>query len=211
MATLDVYPNAHAESTSVDGTMAATANAVWATIRGATSCTPSPSSTTLDIEAYKNGALYYLSRVGILFDTSALDDAATVTGGDIYLYVSTSGNPADVRVVSSTPASSTDLVSADFDNIGTTQYGSYAATPGSTGYISIALDATGYGTISKTGVSKFALITGKDFDNVAPVDITGHRFYCYSADRAATTEDPYLRVTYTLPSTDTGNFLSFLM
>jgi hypothetical protein len=110
-----------------------------------------------------------------------------------------------VCLVSSSPASNTALVLADYAvaNWGTTEYATRIAGTSwaSAAYNDFALDAGGMAFISKTGVTKFGLRFSGDLDNSAPTYPGGSGekdFYAggFTADTALTTTDPKLVVVH---------------
>ena len=104
------------------------------------------------------------------------------------------------NIVSSSPASNTALVAADFDNVGTTSFGTIeadAVNTNSSTYNDITLNSTGYGTIAVAGVSKFAMRYEPDRANSEPSAATsGAGCTMLSADTASTSKDPKLVVTH---------------
>lgn len=160
-----------------------------------------------------------MDRGFFLFDTSALTAAATISAAVLSFIANTkddslsgesSANSA-VVLVASTPASNTDLVDADFSQVGTTEFGRTGnqSTISTVAYNDITMNASGIAAVSKTGVSKFALRYGWDFDNTITgltwlatliQEITG-----VYAEAVGTTTDPKLVVTYTAGETFSGS------
>ena len=214
-ATLTAYPDADPETTSVDGRAAQFVNPAvgdtWANIRDGAGNDAE--------DAESGGAIAYIKsatvlnffaemrRAFFLFDTSALTSGASISAAVMSLYGFDGSNALatpTVGVYTSAPASNTALASGDFDSVGTTlqsnttfdystfMWGQYNDFP---------LNATGIGNISKTGITKFGTreVT-YDAANSPPTWSSGNDMYvsAYFADRAATTEDPKLVVTYTV-------------
>lgn len=209
------YPDPHTESTSVDGYAGATGSQTWASIRGAAGNEASDagnadccvilrsSSTTNEWDLER--------RLITLFDTSAIDDTDTITAATYSLYILNSPVAfADVYVdsaslVTSAPASNTQVVSGDYDSLGATKQAS-DVTLASIGLLAVAggyadwtLNGTGLGNISKTAVTKFGLRLTSDCDNVEPTWAAGDQRSQFSqamAEATGTTTDPKLVVTH---------------
>jgi hypothetical protein len=204
------YPDAHAESTSVDGTIYGGWNATWATVRGATSGDAAFTSDGDDagsgLDQYVQAGTrlsagdYNIFRGFTLFDSSSLSDSDVILATNEHIYVgSADSNDNDgkdyIVAVTSTPASNTALVAGDFDQLGTTaQSNTIDLTSMADGWNTFAFNATGIGNVSKTGVSKFGFREGHDVENEAPVAdfnlMTG-----YSSEAGASTK-PTLEVIY---------------
>ena len=156
-----------------------------------------------------------LFRGIFLFDTSSLNDGATLTAASIGIYGS--GKSAnlgafEVDIVSATPESNTVLANGDYANLGTTPFSSVAyASLSNAAYNTFSLNASGIATISKTGISKFGGRLNWDTDN----SFTGtwysscdSRIMFEDGGTFGTTSDPKIDITYTLPNTT--NFFNFL-
>jgi hypothetical protein len=216
-------PDPSVESTSVDGqvdystTQGGGCN--WSAARDiATGSVANDSSASLQVGAssfYLGDPIFQcypsISRVFLLFDTSSLPNTASISSASLTVYITGKGNDDDdtddtLSVVTSTPASNTALVTADFDQLGTTLQ---ATAKDITDDITASADAvftlnsTGRGNISLTSITKFGLREGHDLGNTQPFDgsATGNYVVMYSADQTGTADDPVLSVTYTVPST----------
>lgn len=219
---LTVYPDADPETTSTDGDAnRASVDQTFTDIRSGAGTGQDPAgtnggpylaaSTTTDQFAQQN-------RYFGLFDTSSLDDDATVSAATLSIYGAAKSNnlgSPEIVTVSSSPASNTNIVAADYAiaNFGSTEFASrlsYASFTTSA-YNDISLNASGISNISLTGISKFGIISGWDFDNSfggswSSAAVSQMRFN--TADVADTTTDPKLAITFSLPSS--GNFLPIL-
>src|SRR3990167_3511279 len=223
MAELVVYPNADPESTSVDGRVARSGDALWADCHNAIDGTG-----VQDTSAYGNTCLcgknaggdFNIQRPFFLFDTSALGVGAVVSAVDFSVYLPDAGdavsadNDGDdwINVVQSSPASNTALALADFDQCGPvtitdphTQEGSDDRKDLSTAftigaYNTWALNATGRGWVSLTGITKLGLREGHDAINSAYAGANGTWNYINTnfAEQADVTQDPKLTITYTI-------------
>jgi hypothetical protein len=200
---LITYPDADPETTSVDGYISKDGSS-WATTRDAAIGDAAfGSSTFLQITTDRTGGHdYAISRAFVLFDTSSLGDSDTITDATLDLYVTAITNADDdgndyLSLVSSAPASNTALITSDYNDVGSTEYGNVPDIGSLTtsAYNTLTLTEAGRDTISKTGVSKFALREGHDFNNSAPGG--ENTVTAYSADRTGTAEDPKLTITYT--------------
>lgn len=200
------YPDPDPETTSVDGYMVHSTGSGWATARAATTSTTTDDTIAAQVviqsEATANGIV---SRNPFLFDTSSLG-SDTIDSGTFSLYSQGSGNntestnPADLALVSSSPASDTGLVSSDFNisNWGSTLYASVydlGTFIGSTGYKNMTLNASGEAFINGSGITKFGIRGKNDVDNNAP---TARSYGLgYYADETGTTKDPKLVIEHT--------------
>jgi len=212
MATLTVYPDANPESTSVDGwAQRDTVVETWATIIAGAGNNSADTDANSQFVAFTPdttaGNWILLKRAILLFDTSALTSAATISAAVLSVEgtakLDIAGLAPTIDVYTSTPASNTAIVNADFTQTGSTsQTGSpmaYASWS-TTGYNDFTFNATGIGNISKTGVSKFALRNANyDVAGASPTWGATARiqFTGYYADQAGTSSDPKLVITYT--------------
>ena len=218
MATLVVYPNADPESTSVDGRVARSGDALWADCHNAIDGTG-----VQDTSAYGNTCLvgkngggdFNIQRPFFLFDTSALGVGAVVSAVDFSVYLPDAGdavsadNDGDdwINVVQSSPASNTALALADFDQCGAVSNPtegsddrkdlSTAFTIGA--YNTWTLNATGRGWVSLTSITKLGLREGHDAINSAYAGASGawNLINTNFAEQADVTQDPKLTITYT--------------
>ena len=215
MATLTVYPDPHTETTSVDGAVRQNnVDLSWANIRGATDGNAAlPSTTNGQMVAIGTTVAAsnwrYMYRAIFLFDTSALTASASISSATCsFVGRGTDGDDftQSVSLVQSTPASNTDVTTADYDQVGTTKQAtdipiaSFDVT--GTVYTDFALNATGLASISKTGVTKFGARCSSDQANSEPSWVSNKisSLYIFWADETDTTTDPKLTITYTLPS-----------
>uniref|UniRef100_A0A6M3IJB0 Uncharacterized protein n=1 Tax=viral metagenome TaxID=1070528 RepID=A0A6M3IJB0_9ZZZZ len=170
------YPDAHIETTSVDGRLYdAGEDTTWQTL------VAKPGDTAQDSTADAYGVYIASTSTGnqwaalirsiFLFDTSGLDDGAIISAATLSIMSGDIGGavPAgkkdllsiipDVNIYSSAPVANTSLAAGDFDSCGTTPFSTtitYANWAAGGTYNDFALNATGIAAISKTGVSKFS-------------------------------------------------------
>lgn len=184
-----------------------TGGAVWDTQHDATSGTADGAATTAWVYSEPGGANYWIGRMALPFDTSAIPDGATITSATLKVYVDTktdSDNDANafIRVVQNTTASATALDNGDYDQIGSIDNPTAGASDtditgiSSGAYLSIPLNSTGLSWINKTGHTKLGLREGHDATDTAPnvSGITGMRVR--TANTAGTSQDPILEITY---------------
>ena len=142
---------------------------------------------------------YDVYRTFIPTDTSAIDDAASITACDVKVYVKSklADEAISIHAVETSQASTATLDVADFDALSFTDGGSQAMTGMSVNtYTTIPLNATGLTWISKTGTSKIGLITSQDQSNTSPGAATKENGIIADASEATgTSTDPYLSIT----------------
>lgn len=210
--TLTAYPDAHPETDTVDGRISYSSySATWSTIHNATSGKKVYDQETsgyfvLLNSSYSSSEWGELCRSFFLFKTSALGSGATVSDATFSFYVPSTYSQGlgtiTINVVASTPASNTGLVVGDYDQLGTTSFGTKSGT--SSGYNDITLNASGISNISKTGISKFGCRSEWDRSNTPPTWVsnkTSLEECCFAEDTTANNgKDPKLVVTYTAQS-----------
>lgn len=166
---MTAYPDAHPETTTVDGHVYAEAGsatgATWATIISAAGSASSDDNSSAYIEITSSSTTdtwFILSRGILLFDTSSIPDDATITSAILSLYGTSKkdelGILPNIDIYTSTPASNTSLTFTDYQQLGnTSQTGSPKTYTNwsTTGYNDFTFNATGRSNINKTGISKF--------------------------------------------------------
>jgi hypothetical protein len=238
--TTTVYPDPSPTTTTVDGPITYDTDGIgsgWDLAHDATSAAGSlggafPSHVG-NSNFYSAGTLYnhpsgrhVITRAAYLFDTSSIPDTDTIDSATFSVYVTGTANDDNdgddfLSVVSSTPALNTDLVAADYDQIGDAiddptegiDTGNRADITGisTSAYLDFALNATGLGWVSTTGITKLGTREGHDIlDN--PMTNNGGNTYnrvnIYFADQTGTTTDPKLVITHSAAPT---NFNTLLM
>ena len=222
------YPNPHAETSSVDGSVEAIGNSFGCDFtafdQAHTAGTGANDDIGVNMFAYStytdNGDCTddaTISRAFILFDTSGLTAGATISSAVLSIYVTTKytgvNDTYDTLVVdATTPSSNTTIQAGDFANVaGVAQSNTVVdLTSLTTGtYSNFTLNSTGLGNISKTGISKYGIREGHDFYFQLPGSSpTGAAIS--SADTSGTSQDPKLEVTYTVAATfSVGNWFPF--
>ena len=209
MATLTVYPN---PLTSVDGYVRRSgSNITFSDIRdgaGTGSNYTDSDANIARLQANTSTDRYQvMQRAIILFDTSPLTAAATISAGVLSLFgqdavanLGTAGFECDI--VASTPASDTVLADSDYAQLGLTVFSSIAyASFQVEAYNDFTLDANGITNITKEGISKFGGRGDWDLNNSFGGSWgsgLNSNFLVYTADQTGTDNDPKLVVTYTI-------------
>lgn len=186
------------------------ASGTWATIHAAATGT-----------AYNGGTggfdcasmVAYIDRLYFPTDTSSIDDLAVVSAASFFVYgddgAGVDTDTTSAELVQTSQASTSTLVDADYDNLtfasgGTKTFASWNGA----GYNEIALDATGRSWISLSGYTMLGMITGRDLSNTVP---TGNNWVSVSySEKTGSSKDPYMSITYTIPSTGTGGLAALL-
>jgi hypothetical protein len=152
------------------------------------------------------GSFTEMRRGIYLFDTSSLDDSATINSAIFSIYGTGKGNAAgspDLGVVSSNPTSNDDVVAGDYikSKFGNTDFATRItyASYSTTGYNAFSLNASGLAAISLTGITKFGARLSWDIDESDGTTADGDSTFVGSfADFAGTSQDPKLVVDYTV-------------
>lgn len=196
---------------SGDGYTRPDGNATWATVRDATTGVAGGSDFT-SANGYTHycsleGGLFYVSRTFFPVDTSGLDDAATISAARLAVKAlgGATNNDNDAQaytaVVQATCAVPATPAIEDFDQTGTTKGSAdflNSDLPATEAYMFYTFNATGLTWVNKTGTTQLAIREGHDIENLA-VDFR-NSMSCRAQETASDTSDPYLEVTYTLPS-----------
>lgn len=225
--TTTVYPDAHTESTSVDGGVSeiislGSNNTSWSTLQSGSGTNASDNDATIT-SGTGDGSVSIrcdtssdwwarLERAIVLFDTSSIDDGDTLDSATLSVYGTfknddLSASPT-LNVFSSAPASNTALVAGDFDSLGTTEYSSDItyASYSTSGYNDFTLNASGEAAVDFTGVSKFGLRESTyDAPNSSPTHPGSSQTATFSfrgAEQTGTTNDPKLVIEHSSPSAD---------
>lgn len=213
---LTSYPDAHAESTSVDGHVGmdyvAHNGPNWATIKAAAGTTAVDNETSGGIYMqcdYAGDDNCYLNfyRPITLFDTSDLTASASVISATLSFYgalkTNTNSYTPSINVFSSVPADNTALAAGDYDSLGTTALSNTSiayADWSTTGYNDFALNTSGLDSISKIGITKLSY-RDVTYDTGAGTPTWAaeayFQVYTYFADNGS--NKPKLVVNYILP------------
>lgn len=204
------YPDAHAETTTVDGYAGRDAvNEAWAAIHdgagNASDDTTAEQAFVFILNATTTSNQWgYIRRAFFLFDTSALPDSAIVSAGTFSFYVTGRNDnlSQSAALIDTTPASNTAIANADYANTGTTEQATALdiTTMSDAAYNDWTLNAAGKASIALTGITKFGLRGSSDRADTAPswVSNVSGGINGYMADQGS--NQPKLVVTYSLPS-----------
>jgi hypothetical protein len=183
-------------------------NADWATAR----------STSAGYSTAASGKIYLgcrntfrVNRTALLFDTSSIEDAVTVTQVNLKIYVTDDDSGADFTVLIvkyDWSAYAANLSNAT--NRETAYDGILAATQETNNLGSTAGGYTGAKTsgnldttwVSKTGVTYYGLLSSRDYDNTTPTN-SYEQIGFAASENATESYRPVLTVTYTSGSTGT--------
>jgi len=219
-ATLSSYPDPHPESTSVDGkvfrSLAINTSDTWTDIRNGagTWATDTQQGPIVNIQGGWSYRWQTNQRSIYLFNTASIGSSSTISAATFGIPGGSKNNQLggspSINVYTSSPASNTALVAADYNPFGTT---AQSATPilysnwgsSTTSYHTWTFNSTGIGNVSKTSVSKFGVreVTW-DVNNSSPTwggTLNFNMVGNFSDTSAGTAYDPKLYVTYTLPTT----------
>lgn len=175
------YPDAHIESNTVDGRVGRRSdNETMADKRAGVGTIAEDSLSTMG-PVLRAGAVADtiddLYRYIFLFNTSGLPDENTIDSATFSFVVSSKNNDmsgeASVNsvmvLVESTPQDNTSLISSDYSNLGSVDFGRSVTQENivadNSTHNSITVNASGLDNISKTSITKFGLRVGWDFDN----------------------------------------------
>jgi hypothetical protein len=201
LTTSTFYPDPDPETTTTSAACFEDRYNVWATARNSAASRVVYGNTSVYASIGNgNGASYYsIIRPFILFDTSTIPDAdpiiSAVYSGYCYSAGTQDGANPTIYVVSSTPASNTNIVTGDYDQVGSVDFGNKTSFTGSA-YNDFTLNASGIAAISLTGVTKFGLRGYYDFQNSAPTEAAEIEVEFYNADAGGTSTDPKLVVVH---------------
>ncbi len=208
---LTVYPDAHAETTSVDGVVLHDQfDLTWAQLIGAVGTEGRSSDTSFAlnrINGQGSNLWYALYRAIYLFDTSGLGASAVISAATLSIYgedkFDTPTWIPNINIYSSNPLSNIDLGAGDYDCLGGTAFSDTAITYASwstSGYNSFALNATGIAAVAKTGISKFGARNAQyDVAGSSPATANSYAGVTGYFSEQGTGYKPKLVITYTVP------------
>lgn len=158
----------------------------------------------------------YIFRGFFPIDTSVLPDTAVISAAILKLYITDkldlyNGTGYDyVALVQTTQASTSTLITEDFDQCGDIDNAAKGSANiditvlSTSAYNDFTLNATGTSWISKTGWTMLGMRDGYDQQDVFPGDpgeaIKNQGIKNAYSEAAGTSTDPYLEITYTVPS-----------
>lgn len=192
--TLEVNPD-----TGGSGNFDVSNEPVFATARN--QATSDTNSVAWNCRASFSAGNYFISRMGLPYDTSALTAAATITPDvnthSVYFTSNSSSDADSLRLITYSPASSTARANGDYDSFATTaQATGDQLISGITtdSYNALTLNTTGEGNISLTGFSNFAFRSVRDINDSAPTGLNQP-----AANGASDGNPPKLVITFTRP------------
>lgn len=196
-----------------DGTVKKEGDYSWDTQHDATSGVVVSNGLQTFVQKWTSHNRFYRSSVP--FDTSGLPDNAAISQVLLKVWAATTNTSDDdgndfIRVVQTSIASSTDLVSEDYDQIGAVNNPTAGANDidvsgiSTNAFTTFELNSTGLGWVDKTGFTKLGLREGHDAvdDPVASNSASGATFY--SVDHYESGKRPQLVITYTTPAPPTA-------
>lgn len=223
-STLTAYPDPNVETTTVDGSIEndSTGPETWDDMHTALAdaTAQDTGATAIHCKSASVGAGdLRLARGIYLYDTSSIGASSTVSAATHSLVWSSGAGGifrnddlTSMYITPCSPAANTAVVTTDWTTFTFTDYGHQtfaSATRDDATYTDLALNATGYGAVSKTGITKLGTVCAPDFVNTEP----GGENYArvLQSETAGTTKDPKLVVTYTgsAPATN-SNFLMMM-
>lgn len=213
-------PDAHTETTSVDGTVFRDpADESFASLMTGNGTGAGDDAGVGDNCPFfgvgGSNPNYSFNYVAILlFDTSAIPDADSITSatekhhfrGD---HNDSWGGAIDLSLGSSLPASNTALVAADYQTRGTTRYATDIEIPAANSDGTWTLNAAGIAAIAKTGITKHCMMLSCDIDRSAPAWNSG--YYIQKGSTYAdigTSDKPVLTVTHAAVAAGYVHFLN---
>lgn len=223
--TTTVYPDPDPESTTVDGVARRQGtDETFATIiagAGTNVASTSASNFYCRVVCGTSSGYNVLQRSIFLYDTSAIPDTDVISSGTHSLFgdnqtdtPSWGDTKIGLALLSSNPATNTDIVTADYGTLGSTLFATNLvySTFSTSAYNDQALNANGISNISKTGVSKFGIkaicdhnASDPGFTSAAQEGNLSGKF----ADQAGTTNDPKLVVTHGVAGGQTAHGFGF--
>lgn len=206
------YPDAHPESTSVDGYAQRTdpnANETWAQIHdgAGTLSGDATAQNYIGIKTFNNPQRWQeIQRIITLFDTSSIDPGKTILAAELRVKCYSKSVPQvwpafSAIVVPSLPADNWRVVMADYQALGTTPLSNVinhtGFTPGA--HTTFTFNSAGLAAIAKGGITKLGIREDHydRADSPPPwVEYGWDRILLWSADQADIEATPRLKVVY---------------
>lgn len=217
MPSITFYPDAHPETTTVDGPVARSgADLDWSSIRdglGFMDGEPSETAQTWCVRIQPTATTDHyreLWRSGFLFDTSPLASLGTPIGATFSIYITSKDNSSavggiDFDVFTFTPSNNLHITaSTDFQRFGTVSQTGIPLTYSevTTGaYNNLVFNAIGVGNINVNGVSGFGL-RNASYDGSGAIPTwadtypANSGYQAYFSEASGTSTDPALTVVY---------------
>jgi len=211
--TTTTFRPAAGTNSPVDGSVG-NSGTVYATVHDAgTGATATPTNTAVSAEHDKQGTDFIIERIITLFDTSSL--GTDTIDSAVYSLEGNAKNDTlsdSARVVTSNPASNSDIVTSDYDfnDFGTTALApdKTVASWSTSAFNDYTLNATGEATIDKGGITKIGLRMVLDVNDTSPSPAGSSFVGAFMADQggSGTTQDPKLVVEHTAVSAEPAIF-----
>ena len=209
------YPEAQVASNAGDGTAKYAPSASWATVHDGAG-TNAQAGTYAALACYCSGSgnnWEFNQRMFTHFYTASLPDTCVISAVDLKLYTHATNDPndefsANIVIVEST-ATATTIATSDYQEYLTTSFASKACSSISkNSNYTWSLNASGIANVSKTGVSKFAVMYDFDVTDEEPTwsASVSQRFYFYLTGNGS--NKPTLTVTYSTPTIKSINGLA---
>ena len=213
MTVTSFYPDAHPESTSVDGAAQHSANGNWAAMQsaGGDGSNDTSGSRPVFIRFLSGSNWDAFGHLIFLYDTSSLGSDTIDSAVNDYTspsaYAITNDFTDHLSLVASAPASNTEVVNGDFDTLGTTRFADDVAVSGiardDETPFRFTLNDDGLDAIDGGGVTKFGIRSNYDRANSepsSPGDDDSTIVYIFQAEEAVGGDQrPVLTVTHTAP------------
>jgi hypothetical protein len=211
-----LYPDAHPESTTADGTVTHTQSAIWTTLvngagtssRGDNESPEYAWNVTSIATANQYGELY---RYLLGFDSSGLSPGAVISAATLSLKgeskITALGGSEVLNIYASAPASNIQIVTGDFNSFGSTAFADTGITIASfstSAYNAWVLNSSGLTHVTKAVDYFGSLDATYDAADSQPPHLGGTQsdaFKIHQADASGTASDPKLVITYTLAFT----------
>lgn len=201
---LTTYPDAHPETTTVDGDCNSFAvGGTWASVRDGTGIGVTDSNSIANIAITSDGTGWSsVARSFFLFDLTS-SKFGVISAAVLYLYGSTKTDTLSILpsygIVTSNPSSNTSLVATDFSTLGSTllastvSYSNFSLSNYNEFVLSVGL-LTLVNTILKLGARESTY----DLANIEPSFTANNasRIYVFTADETGTSKDPKLIVSF---------------
>lgn len=209
-STTSTFNSVSGANSPVDGQVQNNAVGSWATIHdGSTGTAGTGPSGVDDFQAHFNNASERdIRRAIVHFDTAAIDDGDTITDATFSIFIKTftettswTGTNVYLRLVTSNPASDSDIVTTDFDfnDFGTTAIGvDLAKASISTSAFNDWVINTPDTNVSKTGLTKWGVRTGDDVADIEYPNPTNFTIAASWADDSS--NPPKLVVEHAVPA-----------
>ncbi len=203
-----VSPDAHAETTSVDGQVRRGVNETWAQITAGAGDNADDSSVDGSAGGRSTANVNEFQRCWrsiFLFDTSPIPNGSVVDEAALKVYIPNktndlgwSNSQAALALVAAVPTTGdTVLVAADYGAFGSTRFATDIPynLVSSGAYVTFNLNAAGLAAIDVTGITKFGIRIAADIDGTAPwVSNVATYFDFQFADNGA--DIPILEIQY---------------